>query len=102
MNKRSKEFEFLSYQFLLAMNDIGRLGYEKYGEESFHILSQKGIERTGLERVYSKQIAEHAAQHFKEYLEGTPHDKFNTLIHQLAAVAFNAMMEAYFLSKDNK
>jgi hypothetical protein len=30
------------------------------------------------------------------YEDGVKHDKFGTLKHQLAAAAFNAMMEFYF------
>lgn len=81
--------DFLSPKFLESMNDIGRYGHEKYGETCFHC---KGVARD-IPRKRAFQIAEHAEEHFFQYLRGTPHDHFNTRRHQLAAVAFNAMME---------
>lgn len=97
----NKDFEFLNHNFLLAMNDIGRLGYEKYGPDSFHAKQQNWVGRGNMDRNQSAAIAAHASGHFQEYLKSVPHDKFNTRIHQLAAVAFNAMMEAYFDGFEN-
>lgn len=38
----------------------------------------------------------HANEHFRMAINGEIHDHFKTRKHQLAAVAFNAMMEFYF------
>lgn len=90
-------YEFLHPKFIEAMQDIGRYGYEKYGEDSFEARVRKGDSTRGeLARTRPGQIAEHAEAHFDMYLRGIPHDHFNTRRHQLAAVAFNAMMEFYF------
>lgn len=89
--------EFLDPKFLAAMNEIGRYGHEKYGAQSFHHRALKGDRSRGeLDRTQAETIAGHANEHFLAYLEGTPHDHFGTRRHQLAAVAFNAMMEFYF------
>ncbi len=92
-----KEFEFLLPVFLEAMNDIGKYGYEKYKEQSFqHRRLEGDTSRGDMKRTQSQVIADHAKEHFSMYLSYIPHDHFKTDIHQLAAVAFNAMMEAYF------
>jgi uncharacterized protein involved in copper resistance len=90
-------YEFLNPAFLKAMDDIGRYGNDKYGKDSFHQRSKAGDKSRGtLERAQSEEIAKHAADHFMDANAGIPHDHFGTRTHQLAAVAFNAMMEYYF------
>src|SRR5580658_538001 len=89
--------EFLDARFLEAMADIGRYGSEKYGEKSFQARRLNGDRSRGtLERCNSEQIIKHANHHLSEYLCGLAHDHFATRKHQLAAAAFNAMMEFYF------
>jgi hypothetical protein len=99
-------YEFLRSKFLEAMNDIGRYGNEKYGEESFAnraLLGDKSRGNAGLlSRTSSEAIAEHAAEHFRMHLRGELHDHFKTRRHQLAAVAFNAMMEFYFAGLEDE
>jgi len=93
----AQQFEFLDSEFLTAMNDIGRYGFEKYGPVSFQSRRLNGDRSRGsLKRATSQVIADHAQEHFSQYLSHIAHDKFGDDIHQLAAVAFNAMMEAYF------
>jgi hypothetical protein len=95
--------EFLSAKFLEAMNDIGRYGHEKYGTDSFHHRALTGdTSRGDLLRARSSVIAEHACAHFEMHLNQIPHDHFGTRKHQLAAVAFNAMMEFYFAGLENE
>lgn len=88
--------DFLSAKFIEAMNDIGHYGHEKYGADSFHHRVGVGDLSRTLSRTQPEVIAEHAAAHFQMHIDGIPHDHFNTRRHQLAAVAFNAMMEFYF------
>ena len=101
--KRIKELEdrshFLFTKFIEAMNDIGRYGHEKYGERSFHHRVDIG-DRSRDERTRAFVIYEHADGHFDAHLRGILHDHFNTRKHQLAAVAFNAMMEFHFAGLD--
>lgn len=88
---------FLSERFIRAMDDIGRYGHEKYGKFSFHHRREVGDNSRGDHpRTTPEAIAEHAGEHFKMHLRGELHDHFKTRKHQLAAVAFNAMMEFYF------
>lgn len=90
-------YNFLNPKFLEAMNEIGEYGNEKYGDDSFHARAAKGDKSRGtLGRCSSENISIHAAEHFGMHLRGELHDRFGTRRHQLAAVAFNAMMEFYF------
>lgn len=92
-----RDTDFLLPKFLEAMNDIGRYGHEKYGEFSFHARAEKGDNSRGDHpRTTPLAIAQHAREHFSMHLAGQVHDHFGTRRHQLAAVAFNAMMEYYF------
>lgn len=91
------QYEFLDAAFLEAMNDIGRYGHEKYGKDSFHHRATYGDRSRGkLERAGSAAIIKHSQEHGDAYLRKEIHDHFGTLKHQLAAVAFNALMEFYF------
>jgi hypothetical protein len=78
------QYEFLNAKFLEAMNKIGDRS------------------RGSLARTDSEVIANHSWNHFAEYLAGLPHDHFHTRKHQLAAVAFNAMMEFYFAGLEDE
>lgn len=90
-------YDFLNPAFLAAMNDIGRYGNDKYGSDSFHQRAKAGDKSRGnLSRCEPEVIAQHAQDHFAMHLRGEKHDHFHTRKHQLAAVAFNAMMEFYF------
>ena len=88
--------EFLNQDFLKAVNDIGRYGFEKYGKNSFQARCASENPLIRDQRTESEVIAAHAKEHFAQYLSGIKHDYFDDEIHQLAAVAFNAMMEAVF------
>lgn len=88
-----KRYKYLSEDFLQAMDEIGELGFERYKENSFHVQSHN--ERT-IERHQTVMIAAHAHKHIDEYVSGIKHDHFNDEVHQLAAAAFNLMVEAQF------
>lgn len=95
----STDFPYLIESFLAAMNAIGRYGHEKYGVHSFQHRRESGDYGRGpLERTQTPAILTHATAHLIAYGAGVPHDHFGTHGHQLAASAFNAMMEWYFAS----
>jgi hypothetical protein len=85
-------FPFLHSDFLALMNDIGRLGHEKFGADAFEVA---GGERK-IERHQTWSIMCHARYHLCDYEEGTLHDKLGTIQAHLAAAAFNAMIEFIF------
>lgn len=102
-DRMEKQMEFLLPRFIEAMSDIGRYGHEKYGDFSFHARAVKGDSTRGDHpRTTPEAIAEHAAAHFQMHVDGVAHDHFGTRRHQLAAVAFNAMMEYYFAGLDGE
>lgn len=82
--------------FLEAMDDIGRYGFVKYGADSFQARRLKGDVSRYMDRVTKDMIMSHVREHAWAYQRGEIHDNFHTLKHQLAAIAFNAMMEYYF------
>ena len=88
--------KFLDEDFLSLMNDIGRYGEEKYGAESFHARAKAGDCSRSLKRTQTEEIMRHARQHTTDYENGILHDHFGDSKHQLAAAAFNCLMEFYF------
>lgn len=97
------ENTFLSKKFVEAMNDIGRYGHEKYGEQSFqHRRLEGDTSRGDMDRTMPEIIGQHVRCHYEMHLAGIPHDHFGTRRHQLAAVAFNAMMEFYFAGLEDE
>lgn len=97
------KYPFLNEKFLQAMNEIGEYGHQKYGDNSFHARAEKGDKSRGtLDRCSTDTIMKHAGYHFHEYRNGVLHDHFGTRRHQLAAVAFNALMEYYFAGLEDE
>jgi len=99
----NKSYPFLVASFIEAMNDIGRYGNAKYGADSFHQRALSGDKSRGtLSRCTQSELAKHVKEHFDMYRRGELHDHFGTLKHQLAAVAFNALMEYYFAGLEDE
>jgi hypothetical protein len=95
--------EFLLDEFLKAMDDIGRYGFKKHGEHSFQAHRKRGDrDREGLSRLSAAGFHHHAIEHLNAYLRGEPHDHFHSRRHQLAAAAFNVMMEFYFAGLEDE
>lgn len=89
--------EFLSPAFLQAMYELGEYAHHKHGEDN--LLQSRERTRVRHEPV---AIGNHAMAHFEQYLRDVPHDHFGTRRHQLAAVAFNAMMEFHFAGLEDE
>jgi hypothetical protein len=102
----AKDVDCLNASFLRAMNDIGLYGFQKYGEKSFQFRQKSGDRSRGegaiAARTSPEAIAAHAREHFEMHLRGELHDHFGTRKHQLAAAAFNAMMEFYFAGLEDE
>lgn len=88
--------------FVKLMDDIGRLGFEKYGDKSFHAGRVEGDHTRRHARTTTLHITAHASGHIAAYELGEKHDKLHTLKHQLAAVAFNAMMEYWYAELEDE
>jgi hypothetical protein len=85
--------EFLDEDFLELMNDIGRLGHETLGADAVEV---SGDRTRRIPRHQKDANILHVYRHITEYADGIKHDHFGTLKHQLAAAAFNCLMEYYF------
>ena len=85
-------FPFLNSDFLTLMNDIGRLGHEKFQNDSFEVAGNK----RRITRHRKEEIMAHAHRHLWSYEDGVKHDKTGNLQGHLGAVAFNAMLEFIF------
>ena len=92
VTKTTPTYRTLSEAFLQLMDEIGSYGEEKYGEQSIAAKFRRG-DFSRSDRTKAREIGNHVNNHFQEYLDGVLHDKFGTRKHQLAAAAFNAMME---------
>ena len=88
----TRPFEFLHSDFLTLMNDIGRLGHEKFGADAFEVAGNV----RKIKRHRKDEIILHAHRHLWNYEDSFPHDKLNTVQAHLAAAAFNCMLEYIF------
>jgi hypothetical protein len=85
-------FPFLHSDFLTLMNDIGRLGHEKFGADAIEV---SGASRR-IPRHQKEEILAHARRHLWAYDYKRPHDKLDALQAHLAAASFNCMLEFVF------
>ena len=78
----------LYWPFIILMGKIAHYANEKYGS----------VEQYADGRLEGeKSPINHIAGHIAEYVSRKPHDKFGNLEMQLAAIAYNAMMECVYL-----
>ena len=95
--KKEDLYPHLIHEFLQAMDDIGAYGEEKYKFQSFQQRRLRGDKSRGTaNRCSTSEIGEHVREHYRQYMARVPHDHFKTRKHQLAAAAFNCLMEFYF------
>lgn len=85
-------YHSMDWEFWRLMAEIADYGDAKHGEGNW-----KKHKATG-----DQLPINHAADHIRLYLEKIPHDHFGTLKHQLAAVAYNAMMECYWIIREER
>jgi dATP/dGTP diphosphohydrolase, N-terminal len=80
----------LNPDFLKALARIAKYAEEKYGSWSQYTAARLEGDKSCINHIY---------EHLRQYQLGEPHDKFGDLKMQLAAVAYNAMMEWHYLEK---
>lgn len=85
-------YDILDSAFLHLMAEIAHYGAEKYGDYNYKESRLAG----------GKSPINHMYMHLHQYKQGIVHDKYGDLSHQLAAIAFNAMMEFYYLDNSQK
>lgn len=82
-------FAGLNWEFLRVVAEICPYAAAKYGSvEQYADIRPEG-EQSPLNHIFT-----HAGQ----YIAQTPHDKFGDVKYHLAAIAYNAMMEYYYLT----
>lgn len=77
----------LNWDFLKLLAEIAHYAEDKYGSAEQY---------TGARLEGEKSPINHAFEHLRAYSAGEKHDKFGTHEHQLAAVAYNVMMEFFY------
>lgn len=78
----------LNWEFLKTLAEIAHYAGEKYGSPEQYANGRLEGEKSPINHIY---------EHLRMYTAREPHDHFGDLKHQLAAIAYNAMMEAYYL-----
>lgn len=78
----------LNWDFIKLMAQIAQYAEGKYGAAEQYTESRL----TG-----DKEPINHVFEHARQYLVGEDHDHFKTKEHQLAAIAYNAMMQYFYL-----
>lgn len=79
----------LNWKFIRLMGKIAHYASEKYGSVEQYTDSRLEGEKSPMN---------HIVGHIEEYSSRKPHDKFGNLEMQLAAIAYNAMMEYWYLT----
>ena len=80
----------LYWPFIIMMGKIAKYAQDKYGS----------VEQYADGRLEGeKSPINHITGHIAEYVQRKPHDRFGTLQMQLAAIAYNAMMECVYLDQ---
>lgn len=80
-------YDALNHDFIKMLAEIAHYATKKYGSAEQYAEARLTGEKSPIN---------HAYEHLRQYQNGEVHDHFGTLEHQLAAVAYNAMMEAYY------
>lgn len=85
----------LNWDFIKMMAEIAFYAGKKYGQGNPNGLSNYTEPRLRGE----KGPVNHMYEHLKDYQTGKPHDHFGNPVFHLVAIAYNAMMEAYYLAR---
>jgi len=83
-------FDGLNWDFIKLLAEIAHYADNKYG--SCEQYSTGTLDK-------EKSPVNHIAEHLRQYVTGAPHDHFGDRIYHLAAIAYNAMMEALYLRR---
>ena len=81
-------YQALNWNFIKLMAEIANYAADKYGSAEQYTNGRLEGQRSPLN---------HIAEHMRAYMARECHDHFEDLDHQLAAIAYNAMMEFYYL-----
>ena len=82
------QYHRLNWNFIKLMAQIADYAANKYGSVEQYTDSRLEGEKSPLN---------HMAEHMRQYIAREPHDKFTDIRFHLAAIAYNAMMEMWYL-----
>jgi hypothetical protein len=74
----------LNWNFLKMLAEIAQYAEGKYGCAEQYMKARLEGQASPINHIY---------EHLRAFQAGEPHDRFGTVEHQLAAIAYNAMME---------
>jgi phosphoenolpyruvate synthase/pyruvate phosphate dikinase len=81
-------FDGLNWNFIKILAEIAHHAESKYGTPEQYADGRLEEEKSPMN---------HIGEHYRMYCAREVHDHFGDLDHQLAAIAYNAMMEYYYL-----
>lgn len=82
------QYHRLNWHFIKLLAEIAHYADAKYGQTEQY---------TGARLVGEKSPLNHIAEHMRAYMAQEPHDHFTDPAYHLAAIAYNAMMEYFYL-----
>lgn len=83
-------YNSLNWDFIKEMARVATYAAKKYGTAEQYTESRL---------VGDKSPINHIPEHLRQYVTGEVHDHFHTLEAHLVVIAYNAMMEFYYLRK---
>jgi len=85
-------YDGLNWDFIKMLAEIAHYAGNKYGKGNPDELSNYREPQL----INEKSPINHIYEHLRQYQTGEHHDHFKDPIYHLAAIAYNAMMEAYY------
>ena len=83
-------WDALNWDFIKLLSEIAHYAAGKYGAAEQYANGRLEGEKSPINHMY---------EHLREFQAGVLHDHFGTMEHQLAAVAYGAMMEYLYVKR---
>lgn len=83
-------YDGLNHDFIKLLAEIAHYAASKYGSAEQYANGRLDGEKGSINHIY---------EHLRQYQTGEPHDHFKDPIYHLAAIAYNAMIEALYLRR---
>jgi len=82
-------YDSLNWEFLKLLAEIGHYASEKYGSPEQYTNGRLEGEKSPIN---------HIPEHLRSYIAREPHDHFGDIKYHLAAIAYNCMIEYFYLT----
>ena len=80
-------YDGLNHDFIKLLAEIAHYATSKYGSAEQYVNGRLEGEKSPVNHIY---------EHLRQYQTGEQHDHFKDPVYHLAAIAYNAMMEALY------